>query len=41
MLCIAYNLTANDEKIISKKIADWKKNNLPILDKKPCIFLIN
>jgi 16S rRNA (cytidine1402-2'-O)-methyltransferase len=40
-LCIAYNLTANDEKISSKKVADWKKNNLPILDKKPCIFLIN
>ncbi len=40
-LCIAYNLTANDEKISSKKVADWRKNNLPILDKKPCIFLIN
>jgi 16S rRNA (cytidine1402-2'-O)-methyltransferase len=40
-LCVAYNLTASDERIISKKIANWKKNNLPILDKKPCIFLIN
>ncbi len=40
-LCIAYNLTASDERIISKKVEDWRKNNLPILDKKPCIFLIN
>jgi 16S rRNA (cytidine1402-2'-O)-methyltransferase len=33
-LCVAYNLTASDEKIISKKVEDWRKNNLPILDKK-------
>ncbi len=39
-LCIACNLTAQDEIISTKKIADWK-SQVPELHKKPTIFLLN
>lgn len=38
-LCIACNLTAEDEFIQTKTIADWKKEQ-PDLHKKPTIFLL-
>lgn len=38
-LCIAVNLTAPDELIRTKSIAEWKKL-LPDLHKRPAIFLI-
>jgi 16S rRNA (cytidine1402-2'-O)-methyltransferase len=38
-LCIACNLTAADEIIQTKTIAEWK-NQLPDLHKKPTIFLL-
>jgi 16S rRNA (cytidine1402-2'-O)-methyltransferase len=38
-LCIACNLTLDDEFISTKPISAWK-NHLPDLDKKPAIFLI-
>lgn len=38
-LCIAANLTAEDEFIKSKSIADWRKN-IPDLHKKPTVFLL-
>lgn len=38
-LCIATNLTASNESIITQKIAHWKKNK-PDLNKQPCIFAI-
>lgn len=38
-LCIAFNLTAEDEWVRTKTIADWKKEN-PELPKSPAIFLI-
>ncbi|MEO5910804.1 MAG: SAM-dependent methyltransferase [Pelobium sp.] len=38
-LCIACNLTAEDEMIQTKTIADWKKEQ-PDLHKKPTIFLL-
>ena len=40
-LCIACNLTAEDEYIKTQSIASWKKKNLPDIHKKPTIFLIN
>lgn len=40
LLCVACNITANDEYIATKSIAQWKKLNPPDLHKKPCIFLI-
>lgn len=38
-LCIAMNLTYDDEYVQTRKIKEWNKN-LPGLDKKTCIFLI-
>ena len=38
-LCIACNLTAEDELVQTKSIAEWKKK-VPELHKKPAIFLI-
>lgn len=38
-LCIAMNLTCDDEYVQTRKIKEWNKN-LPCLDKKTCIFLI-
>ncbi len=38
-LCVAANLTASDEFIRTKTVAEWKRN-LPDLHKKPTIFLI-
>ncbi|MGI4728538.1 MAG: SAM-dependent methyltransferase [Janthinobacterium lividum] len=40
MLCIACNITAEDEMIATKTIADWKKQE-PDLHKKPTIFLLH
>jgi len=40
-LCIASQLTTNEELVISQKIKDWKTaKQLPDLKKKPTIFLI-
>jgi 16S rRNA (cytidine1402-2'-O)-methyltransferase len=39
LLCIAVNLTGNDEFISTKTIQQWKKN-IPNIDKRPAIFLI-
>jgi 16S rRNA (cytidine1402-2'-O)-methyltransferase len=39
-LCIACNITAPDEYIKTRSIAEWKKNPLPDLHKKPCMFLL-
>ncbi|MCW1735790.1 SAM-dependent methyltransferase [Anaerorudis cellulosivorans] len=38
-LCIAMNLTCDDEYIATKTIKEWK-NRLPDMNKKPCIFLL-
>ena len=38
-LCIAFNLTAEDEWVRTRSIAEWKKEN-PELPKSPAIFLI-
>ena len=38
-LCIAVDLTADNEKIRTKTIAEWKKQNLDI-HKRPAIFLL-
>ena len=38
-LCVAANLESEDEQIISKKIADWKKEDME-LHKVPCIYVI-
>ena len=38
-LCIACNVTCDDEYICTKPIKEWK-GHLPDLEKRPCIFLI-
>jgi len=38
-LCIAADLTAPTQYIVTKTVAEWKRNNLPELHKRPCIFL--
>ena len=38
-LCIACNLTADDEMVITKTVSEWKKQ-VPDLHKKPAIFLL-
>jgi 16S rRNA (cytidine1402-2'-O)-methyltransferase len=37
-LSVAYNLTAADEYIVTKTVAEWKIN-APAFEKKPCVFL--
>lgn len=37
-LCIAYNITADDEFIKTKTVKEWKAINI-VLEKQPCIFL--
>lgn len=39
-LCVACNITLEDELIVSKTIAEWKKSPLPDLHKKPTVFLL-
>lgn len=39
MLCIAMNITCEDEFIKTLSVKDWKKR-LPNMDKKTCIFLL-
>ncbi|WP_018985332.1 SAM-dependent methyltransferase [Methylophilus methylotrophus] len=39
-LCVACNVTAKDELIVTKTVADWKKSPLPDLHKKPTVFLL-
>ena len=40
-LCIGMNLTSKKEKIVTKKISEWKVQLGEDLDKQLCIFLIN
>lgn len=39
-LCIAANLTCDDEYAVTRTVAEWK-NQRPPIDKIPCIFLIS
>jgi 16S rRNA (cytidine1402-2'-O)-methyltransferase len=39
-LCVACNITALDELIVTKTAAEWKKSPLPDVHKKPAVFLL-
>lgn len=39
-LCVARNVSLETELVISKTIAEWKKNELPDLHKQPTVFLL-
>ena len=38
-LCIAMNITCDNETIITKKVGAWR-GKLPDMHKQPCVFLI-
>ncbi len=38
-VCVAANITMPDAYIMTKKVSEWKKENL-IIGKRPCVFLI-
>jgi 16S rRNA (cytidine1402-2'-O)-methyltransferase len=38
-VCVACNITAADEFIQTRQVGEWKKN-IPELNKKPCIFIL-
>jgi len=40
LFCVAVNVTGTSEKIITKSIAEWKRGELPNLDKQPAVFLL-
>jgi 16S rRNA (cytidine1402-2'-O)-methyltransferase len=39
-LCVACNLTADDQFLKTRRIMDWKNGETPDLEKKPCLFLL-
>ena len=39
--CIAVDITAPSESIKTKSIKDWKKQTVPDIHKRPCIFLLH
>ncbi|MDR2220733.1 MAG: SAM-dependent methyltransferase [Methylobacillus sp.] len=39
-LCVACNVSLNDEFILTQRIAEWKQTPLPDLHKKPAVFLL-
>jgi len=39
-LCIACNISLDNELIVSKSIADWKKSEVPDLHRQPTVFLL-
>jgi 16S rRNA (cytidine1402-2'-O)-methyltransferase len=39
-LCIACNINQTDERIVTKKVREWKKSEAANFDKKPALFLI-
>lgn len=40
-LCVAANLTCEDEFVCTRTIKEWKNEPVPDLSKIPCIFLLN
>lgn len=38
LLCLGINITIGSEKIVTKKVSDWKKNQVPDLHKIPVVF---
>jgi 16S rRNA (cytidine1402-2'-O)-methyltransferase len=40
-LCLAINLTTDEEVIVSRSIKNWRESKLPNLSKKLCIYLLN
>jgi len=39
-LCVACNISLQDEYIVTKRVKEWKQTTLPDLHKKPTVFLL-
>jgi hypothetical protein len=37
---VAQDLTGAGEKVISKKVKDWKTAGAPVLEKAPAVFIV-
>lgn len=40
LLCVAWNLTAPDEGVLTQSVKHWKAQSFPNFDKKPAVFLV-
>ena len=40
LLCVAMNVSGSTESILTRSIAEWKRTELPNLDKQPTVFLL-
>lgn len=40
LLCVASELTLPDEAIATRRVADWRRQAAPTLDKRPTVFLL-
>jgi 16S rRNA (cytidine1402-2'-O)-methyltransferase len=40
LLCVACDINAESELILTKKICDWRKADISIYHKRPCIFVL-
>lgn len=39
-LCVATNLTLPEESVVTRTVAQWRKSSVPLLEKRPTVFLI-
>jgi 16S rRNA (cytidine1402-2'-O)-methyltransferase len=39
-LCVALDMSSENEFILTKNIKEWKKETTPDLKNKPCVFLL-
>lgn len=39
-LCLAIDLTLTSEMVLTKSIAEWRRSPIPVLDKRPTVFLL-
>ena len=39
-LCLAIDLTLPSEAVLTKSIAEWRQSPIPVLDKRPTVFLL-
>ncbi len=40
MICVAKNISLSDEWIVTKSVRDWRRTDMPELQKQPSIFLM-
>jgi 16S rRNA (cytidine1402-2'-O)-methyltransferase len=39
-LCVATDLTLPEEAVLTRSVADWRRQSLPMLDRRPTVFLL-